>query len=248
MAGGNPPAALDLRAQIEEDYLTCQICQGPYCRPKALACLHSFCAHCLQEYVCSKRVAPGGRFECPVCRKPMALPRPGVSGLPDNHVLVSLADTMRRVEATAGLRDEAPGPPRGSPPRHGEPRGTQDALKNPGVGSGAQVEARGQMNTQGQEIPFIQRADVGVLMRLKRLAVCLWKPTYLHTHTPSHTHTHTHTLHAYIPPTQVLVGRTVKTTSPASSTLLSPPPIPIMHQQDPDRNRKWVVLQAPNRK
>ena len=43
-----------LRAQIAEDHLTCQICQGPYTRPKALSCLHSFCVLCLEEYVTSK--------------------------------------------------------------------------------------------------------------------------------------------------------------------------------------------------
>ena len=50
---------MELRAQIEEDYLTCQICQGPFKRPKALTCLHSFCAYCLDEYLTAKKVPAG---------------------------------------------------------------------------------------------------------------------------------------------------------------------------------------------
>ena len=85
---------VELRAQIEEDYLTCQICQGPYTNPKALNCLHSFCACCLEEYLGAKKVPPGGSFECPVCRKSTELPVNGIKGFPDNHLIVSLADTI----------------------------------------------------------------------------------------------------------------------------------------------------------
>ena len=88
---------MELRAQIEQDYLTCQICQGPFKRPKALNCLHSFCACCLDEYLTTKKVAAGGRFECPVCRKAVELPVNGMDGFPDNHLIVSLADTINNV-------------------------------------------------------------------------------------------------------------------------------------------------------
>ena len=85
---------MELRAQIKEDYLTCQIGQGPFKRPKALPCLHSFCAYCLDEYLNAKKVSVGGRFECPVCRKTVELPVNGMNGFPDNHLIVSLADTI----------------------------------------------------------------------------------------------------------------------------------------------------------
>ena len=94
---------MELRAQIEEDYLTCQICQGPFKRPKALTCLHSFCAYCLDEYLTAKKVPAGGRFECPVCRKAVELPMNSINGFPDNHLIVSLADTINNANRRPSL-------------------------------------------------------------------------------------------------------------------------------------------------
>ncbi|XP_013080981.1 tyrosine-protein kinase SRK2-like isoform X1 [Biomphalaria glabrata] len=84
-----------LKEKLQEDFLSCKICLEPLKRPKALPCLHSFCELCLQDYA---RRNPGnqpGYFPCPMCRKSTQVPLSGVSGFPDNFILLSLADTIQ---------------------------------------------------------------------------------------------------------------------------------------------------------
>ncbi|WAR27446.1 LCK-like protein, partial [Mya arenaria] len=59
-----------------------KICLEPYRRPKALPCLHSFCEHCLSDYVRRNSGSRSGYFACPMCRKE------------DNFILLSLSDTL----------------------------------------------------------------------------------------------------------------------------------------------------------
>ena len=81
-------------SRIKHDHLTCQICHGPYVEPKALPCLHTFCAQCLQDFIFSRRYEAGGDFPCPVCRIPVALTKHGVEAFPDNHLVITLMDTV----------------------------------------------------------------------------------------------------------------------------------------------------------
>ena len=87
-------AAADLANQIQEEYLTCQICQGQFRNPKALGCLHTFCQDCLWEYIKSRTYDRAGKFPCPVCRKEIIIPAGGISAFPTNHLLISLSDTI----------------------------------------------------------------------------------------------------------------------------------------------------------
>ena len=83
-----------LRDKLQEEFLSCKICLEPIRRPKALPCLHSFCEHCLRDYV---RRHPGGRpgyFPCPMCRKETLIPQGGVEDFQDNFLLLSLSDTL----------------------------------------------------------------------------------------------------------------------------------------------------------
>ncbi|XP_041360803.1 E3 ubiquitin-protein ligase TRIM71-like [Gigantopelta aegis] len=82
-----------LRAKIEDDYLTCAVCQNSFTKPKALPCLHSFCEGCLRDYV-ESRGYQDGTFPCLVCRQETQMPANGVQGFPDNHIISSLSDTV----------------------------------------------------------------------------------------------------------------------------------------------------------
>ncbi|KAL3859119.1 hypothetical protein ACJMK2_009351 [Sinanodonta woodiana] len=60
----------------------CPICLDVFTSPRQLPCLHSFCDHCLQDYVTKKATGTSGVFEdflCPVCR---AVTRPVNSDKP----------------------------------------------------------------------------------------------------------------------------------------------------------------------
>lgn len=86
-------AGVDIAEQIQDSFLSCTICFQPFNRPKALPCLHTFCEGCLRDYVAS-RFEGTGKFPCPLCRQEILLPLSGVGGLPDNHFILSLADTV----------------------------------------------------------------------------------------------------------------------------------------------------------
>ncbi|XP_070209253.1 tripartite motif-containing protein 2-like isoform X1 [Littorina saxatilis] len=87
-------STLNLRNRIEEDHLTCTICFQPFTRPKALPCLHTFCEHCLREYVVSRGYEPSGEFPCPICRVTVKIPSGGVDQFADNHLVQSLSHTV----------------------------------------------------------------------------------------------------------------------------------------------------------
>lgn len=78
---------------LQDSFLSCSVCFQPYNRPKALPCLHTFCEGCLRDYVTSRHEgAPD--FPCPLCRQTVHLPPEGVTGLPDNHFIIGLSDTV----------------------------------------------------------------------------------------------------------------------------------------------------------
>lgn len=99
-----PVSAMSLRSQIKEDYLTCAICFGPFDKPKALPCIHTFCLDCLRDYVTSRGYESTGKFPCPVCREDTSLPPGGVNAFPDNYYIVSLKDTVEKPRRPAPPR------------------------------------------------------------------------------------------------------------------------------------------------
>ncbi|XP_035657941.1 E3 ubiquitin-protein ligase TRIM56-like [Branchiostoma floridae] len=78
--------------RLLEDFLECQICLQPYCRPKVLSCLHSFCQQCLEEVLKKQKVKT--ELDCPTCRTKSLLPGGGVAELKDNFFVESLKDTI----------------------------------------------------------------------------------------------------------------------------------------------------------
>ncbi|XP_045200038.2 tyrosine-protein kinase SRK2-like isoform X1 [Mercenaria mercenaria] len=83
-----------LKEKLQEEFLSCKICLEPYQRPKALPCLHSFCKHCLQDYVRRHTGHRPGYFPCPMCRKDIRIPEGGIEQFQDNFFLLSLSDTL----------------------------------------------------------------------------------------------------------------------------------------------------------
>ncbi|XP_019622728.1 PREDICTED: tripartite motif-containing protein 3-like [Branchiostoma belcheri] len=77
------------RKQVRDEFLSCSICLEPFHHPKTLPCLHTFCEDCLRDHA---EVRPG--FQCPTCRRQVVLCPDGVAGLPDNHFISSLCDTV----------------------------------------------------------------------------------------------------------------------------------------------------------
>lgn len=89
-----PSSRSSLREKLQEEFLSCKICLESFIKPKALPCLHSFCEHCLRDYV---RRHPGekpGHFPCPMCRKDTKIPERGIGDFQDNFLLLSLSDTL----------------------------------------------------------------------------------------------------------------------------------------------------------
>ncbi|XP_078585759.1 E3 ubiquitin-protein ligase TRIM32-like [Branchiostoma floridae x Branchiostoma japonicum] len=70
--------------------LTCSICLELFNRPKMLPCQHTFCWDCLQNLVGRR-----DSLKCPNCRQRVRLPRNGVAGLPDNHLVTSLCERLQ---------------------------------------------------------------------------------------------------------------------------------------------------------
>ncbi|XP_052218900.1 tyrosine-protein kinase SRK2-like isoform X2 [Dreissena polymorpha] len=87
-----------LREKLQEEFLSCKICLEPYRRPKALPCLHSFCEHCLRDYVRRHTGLRPGYFACPMCRKDIKVPDGGIAEFQDNFLLLSLSDTLDEEE------------------------------------------------------------------------------------------------------------------------------------------------------
>ncbi|XP_078684292.1 E3 ubiquitin-protein ligase TRIM56-like [Branchiostoma floridae x Branchiostoma belcheri] len=78
--------------EVSNDFLECTICCDTYKNPKILIpCLHTFCEHCLREWV---QKSDGDTFPCPICRQPVPLPQDGVDGLKNNSHLASLVKAV----------------------------------------------------------------------------------------------------------------------------------------------------------
>ncbi|KAL3890667.1 hypothetical protein ACJMK2_002948, partial [Sinanodonta woodiana] len=73
----------------------CCICKDSFKSPKLIPCNHSFCYKCLDDYV---RVnLRNGRFNCPLCRTSVTLPKEGVSGF-ESSVYSKDCDSLKTFE------------------------------------------------------------------------------------------------------------------------------------------------------
>ncbi|CAH1268083.1 DTX3L [Branchiostoma lanceolatum] len=84
-------ATASFTEKVSDDFIQCTICCYSFKNPKVLPCLHTFCEHCLREWV---QKNDGDTFPCPICREQVSLPKHGVEGLKDNFFLASLVKAV----------------------------------------------------------------------------------------------------------------------------------------------------------
>ncbi|KAL3890886.1 hypothetical protein ACJMK2_003158 [Sinanodonta woodiana] len=65
----------------------CSICMDSFKITKLIACHHSFCLNCLEDYV--RANLRNGRFNCPICRTSVELPKGGVVNLQSKNIEVT---------------------------------------------------------------------------------------------------------------------------------------------------------------
>nr|XP_006821954.1 PREDICTED: E3 ubiquitin-protein ligase TRIM56-like [Saccoglossus kowalevskii] len=83
--------AAKLLDEIDEHYLTCQICLERFINARVLPCQHSFCEDCLTRLV----TRTGVKIHCPSCRSEFDL-QDGVKCLPRNLQLNALTDLLQQ--------------------------------------------------------------------------------------------------------------------------------------------------------
>ncbi|KAI8483010.1 hypothetical protein Bbelb_393100 [Branchiostoma belcheri] len=91
------------RQQVREEFLSCRICFETFRQPKILPCVHTFCEKCLLRHAGRRQ-----SFNCPTCRREIALPQNGVAGLEDNHFIASLTETFKATVVQRGPDPAAP--------------------------------------------------------------------------------------------------------------------------------------------
>ncbi|THD23948.1 Tripartite motif-containing protein 2 [Fasciola hepatica] len=89
-----------LAQEIHDEFLVCKICFESYTNPKCLACLHTFCASCIERHISAEvtynKYTDYKDFTCPLCRKRTQLPLGGVKRLPDNFLISGLTELVMR--------------------------------------------------------------------------------------------------------------------------------------------------------
>ncbi|XP_070545599.1 E3 ubiquitin-protein ligase TRIM56-like [Ptychodera flava] len=75
-----------LLSDIDDKVLLCAICMERFKSPKILPCHHTFCEHCLTNWV----KANNGQLICPTCKIEWPLPFGGVPAITNNRFLNAL--------------------------------------------------------------------------------------------------------------------------------------------------------------
>ncbi|XP_066269715.1 serine-rich adhesin for platelets-like [Branchiostoma lanceolatum] len=86
-------ASHDISQEIQDDVLSCPICNNQLTEPKALPCQHTYCCNCLQELA---RRADNRRLHCPECRKTVTIPAKGVQAFPTNFLVANVLDKVQQ--------------------------------------------------------------------------------------------------------------------------------------------------------
>ncbi|XP_070568699.1 tripartite motif-containing protein 2-like [Ptychodera flava] len=82
-----------LLTDIDDKVLLCAICMERFKSPKILPCQHTFCEHCLTEWV----KANNGQLICPTCKNQWPLPSGGVPAITSNRFLNDLLEVISDV-------------------------------------------------------------------------------------------------------------------------------------------------------
>ncbi|XP_063396374.1 uncharacterized protein LOC134680979 [Mytilus trossulus] len=90
-------------SDITEEFLTCPICTEEFADPRMLPCLHSFCHHCISDYIVenTREVKSAKSFACPVCQanadaiNPTNSVQTWADDLPVNNFIFGLIDAIQ---------------------------------------------------------------------------------------------------------------------------------------------------------
>ena len=95
--------------QIEE-LLECSICTETLTQPRTLSCFHSFCKHCLANFVATKKgaVKKGAKvpevFECPVCRSEFHVKEgESIENMPSNHFINNMLELLNLTQESQNI-------------------------------------------------------------------------------------------------------------------------------------------------
>ena len=92
-----------------EDILTCCLCYELYNTtekvPKALPCLHTFCAPCLDKHM-QTADENGEEYKCPMCKGKFVLPHQGACDLPTNFIAFDLLELKILQETSSKERNK----------------------------------------------------------------------------------------------------------------------------------------------
>lgn len=88
---------------VTEEFLTCPICTEEFTDPRMLPCLHSFCHHCISDYIVenTNEIKSSKSFACPVCQASVEATNPASSAqtwaddLPKNNFIFGLIDAIQ---------------------------------------------------------------------------------------------------------------------------------------------------------
>ncbi|XP_045212076.2 uncharacterized protein LOC123563382 [Mercenaria mercenaria] len=96
------------------EHVTCPICLDLLYNPRALPCMHTFCAECLNSYITSDfKTGDDQGFECPVCKNFTKPPGKGIHprlwayNFPVNFALNGLVDEIKtRQKRNSGTKND----------------------------------------------------------------------------------------------------------------------------------------------
>ena len=75
---------------VNEQILECIICMDTFNNPKALPCLHVFCATCIGKHIDAN--TKGGKYACPTCNETHTTAKAGKEQLRDAFLQKSLLE------------------------------------------------------------------------------------------------------------------------------------------------------------
>ena len=94
-----------------EALLECSICMETLAEPRTLQCFHSFCKHCLANFVATQKEAvnEGAKvpevFECPVCRTKFHVKEgESIEKMPSNHFINNMLELLNLTRQTQSIK------------------------------------------------------------------------------------------------------------------------------------------------
>ncbi|XP_077992667.1 uncharacterized protein LOC144446720 [Glandiceps talaboti] len=91
MAEGGVPSSKILD-EIDDRILLCPICMDRFKSPKILQCFHTFCEHCLTDWVKTNK----GNLICPTCKQTWPLPSGGATKVGNNCFMNDLLEIITK--------------------------------------------------------------------------------------------------------------------------------------------------------